>query len=449
MRLLIPLTLSRRAGRCFGVALALAGGLLPDAAVPQAPFKISEDVRAKLEAATVLVQMSCKETLTGHIAEFDPALVTAKKRYSYASGSFIHPTGKVLTAFHTFEELMKAETRTASGQTYTAECPANSITIAFFEATAAGIARAKRGGQGDFVDIVAARDRTFESYDAFFLQADLSGTRHDYLCAARKLSLDEHDALPIIGAGIRIENDIPLFDIMAGYATNQFGAGDASTFLKMTLPSIYGLSGGPIVGTDAGLVGIYQGVSLTQNPGHTANHFSPALRFYSALEAIGAICPENEPNLRLSMVRAGASSILTVVVTDLPEGTEIGAVDLQIVDAPQITQSHGQPASRILTREVQCMIDVDKLAIGAVERIRLTVDALADTNDDRLLVRTDFGLTARGRSVELVVKPVLRDLFDQEILIKPVAPFRLKIKRDSEDDPQLSTDRATCLLLDH
>ncbi len=425
----------------------LFAALWPFHVSAQGGLEISETIRNKLEASSVFVRMSCRETVSSLDPQFDPALITTEVREAYASGAFITASGHVVTSHHALKKLKSPIVRDYRGIPYSAECPTNSIGVEFFSTSTAGLLRAIQGKDGDLgADIVSARNETQAFHDVLILQANLLGAHHPHLCVAKKLSFEAFKDLSVIGAGVRLDNQQPLFEVKAGKTTDQFGAREAARFLKMTLPSIEGLSGGPIVGTDGRLVGIYQGVTLAANPGHTTNHFSSVLSYYSALEAIGAICPERKPKVRLSANTDGSSTVLTIAVTNLPKGTEVGNLDLDIL-RPRLTQMQGQPAASIFRREVHCLVDPDRLAAGMIRRIRFSADVFAETQNDRFVIRSEFGLTEKGRSVQFLLRPILLNLFDEKIPIEPFKPFRLKISRDASDDPHLSRSGAKCRLL--
>lgn len=272
----------------FGIFIGLVS-LVGVAASTVKADDLNENLRPLLQAATVFIRMRCTETLEGGL-DFDPALEQPETRMGYASGVFVTADGLVLTAYHTYADMIrKDERQNDDGVEFRATCPPHTIEIDLFKPL--NIERARDSGEGDYEDVWSARWLREKDLDVLFLRVSLGDARHPSpLCARRRLQLDDHKDLPIVGAGFPIENSSPRFHIASGTAGNEYGQGEGAKFLEFNLPSIKGQSGGPVVDGDGGLIGIYQGRYKSENPAFNRYHFSAALHFFQTLEDLGATC---------------------------------------------------------------------------------------------------------------------------------------------------------------
>jgi TolB-like protein len=76
-----------------------------------------------------------------------------------------------------------------------------------------------------------------------------------------------------------------------GQAANDWGAGEASKYLRMEPAAVEGMSGGPVVRSDDGaLVDIVHGNRLSSHPGATENYFVPLTKFADKLRTFVDPC---------------------------------------------------------------------------------------------------------------------------------------------------------------
>lgn len=253
---------------------------------------------------------------------FDRASIVAPERTKTIGPVFftsfpISSRGAFLTTGHGIERLLGAEeTETKNGIKFKYTCDLNDIRIYLVslskKSLLSKLQRIFRSvAQGTLADIpydlVSMQGMIELSHvnDTLLFHADTLDINIPYLCAADLVTPLEQE-LPIVSMGIKyVENKIYYSYEQQAIASQVPGKGEGVIFREMTLKTVDGMSGAPLISKeDSRFVGMVHGLQKASNNGETTNLYIPLRLFQSLVQAHQSPCPRGKiltPNSTLSI----------------------------------------------------------------------------------------------------------------------------------------------------